>query len=145
MNYYQQEMTLAPKSRGFHLVTREILAQLPQLRTFTVGLAHIFIQHTSASLSLNENADPSVRDDMESYFNRAVPENAPYFTHIYEGADDMPAHIKAAMLGSSVMVPVSNGRFNLGTWQGIYLCEHRNHARGRRLVVTMHGEINGRN
>ena len=140
MSFYQKEMTLTAKSRGFHLVTQEILSQLPELHDFNVGLAHIFIQHTSASLSLNENADPSVRQDMESYFNRAVPENAPYFTHIYEGADDMPAHIKAAMLGSSVTIPVTNGRFNLGIWQGIYLCEHRNHARGRRLVVTIQGE-----
>jgi len=139
MSYLQKEMTLTAKSRGFHLVTQEILGQLPELHDFSVGVAHIFIQHTSASLSLNENADPSVRDDMESYFNRAVPENAPYFTHIYEGADDMPAHIKAAMLGSSVTIPVTNGRFNLGIWQGIYLCEHRNHARGRRLVVTVQG------
>jgi len=140
MSYLQKEMTLTAKSRGFHLVTQEILEQLPELGTFSVGLAHVFIQHTSASLSLNENADPSVRQDMESYFNRAVPENAPYFTHIYEGADDMPAHIKAVMLGSSVTIPVTNGRFNLGIWQGIYLCEHRNHARGRRLVMTVHGE-----
>ena len=140
MSYFQKEMSLTAKSRGFHLVTQEILEQLPELRNFSVGLAHIFIQHTSASLSLNENADPSVRQDMESYFNRAVPENAPYFTHIYEGADDMPAHIKAAMLGSSVTIPVTNGRFNLGIWQGIYLCEHRNHARGRRLVVTIQGD-----
>lgn len=139
MSYLQKEMTLTAKSRGFHLVTQEILAQLPELRQFDVGLAHIFIQHTSAALALNENADPSVRHDMESYFNRAVPENAPYFTHTYEGADDMPAHIKAVMLGSSLMVPVTNGRFNLGIWQGIYLCEHRNHARGRRLVVTVQG------
>ena len=140
MSFYQKEMTLTAKSRGFHLVTQEILEQLPELGDFSVGLAHIFIQHTSASLSLNENADPSVRQDMESYFNRAVPENAPYFTHIYEGADDMPAHIKAAMLGSSVTIPVTNGRFNLGIWQGIYLCEHRNHARGRRLVITIQGD-----
>ena len=140
MAYVQKEMTLTAKSRGFHLVTQEILAQLPELREFSVGVAHIFITHTSASLALNENADPSVRHDMESYFNRAVPENAPYFTHTYEGADDMPAHIKAVMLGSSVTVPVTNGRFNLGIWQGIYLCEHRNHARGRRLVVTVQGD-----
>ena len=140
MRFYQKEMALTAKLRGFHLVTQEILEQLPELHQFSVGLAHIFIQHTSASLALNENADPSVRQDMESYFNRAVPENAPYFTHIYEGADDMPAHIKAVMLGSSLTVPVTNGRFNLGIWQGIYLCEHRNHARGRRLVVTVQGE-----
>ena len=140
MRFYQKEIALTAKPRGFHLVTQEILEQLAELQQFSVGLAHIFIQHTSASLALNENADPSVRQDMESYFNRAVPENAPYFTHIYEGADDMPAHIKAVMLGSSVTIPVTNGRFNLGIWQGVYLCEHRNHARGRRLVVTVQGE-----
>ncbi len=139
MHWIQKEITLAPKSRGFHLVTRDILQQLPELREFSVGLAHIFIQHTSASLALNENADPTVRQDMESHFNRMVPENAPYFVHTYEGPDDMPAHIKAALLGSSVTVPVTDGRFNLGTWQGIYLCEHRNRARGRRLVITVQG------
>lgn len=140
MSWLQKEVTLSPKSRGFHLVTREILGQLPEIEEFTVGLAHIFIQHTSASLALNENADPTVRQDMEAYFNRAVPENAPYFIHTYEGPDDMPAHIKAVLLGGSVMVPIKNGRFHLGTWQGIYLCEHRNRARGRRLVITVQGE-----
>jgi secondary thiamine-phosphate synthase enzyme len=140
MSWFQKEITLSAKSRGFHLVTREILGQIPEIDRFQVGLAHIFIQHTSASLALNENADPTVRQDMESYFNRAVPENAPYFVHTYEGPDDMPAHIKSVMLGSSVMVPIRNGRFHLGTWQGIYLCEHRNRARGRRLVITVQGE-----
>ena len=140
MSWYQKEVLLSPKSRGFHLVTREITRQLPELEAFRVGLAHIFIQHTSASLSLNENADPTVRVDMESHFNEMVPENAPYYLHTYEGPDDMPAHIKAALLGSSLTIPISNGRLNLGTWQGIYLCEHRDHARGRRLVVTLHGE-----
>ena len=139
MSWLQKEITLSPKSRGFHLVTREIDQQLPEINDFQVGLAHIFIQHTSASLALNENADPTVRQDMESYFNRAVPENASYFVHTYEGPDDMPAHIKAVLLGSSVTVPIKNGRFHLGTWQGIYLCEHRNRARGRRLVVTVQG------
>ncbi|MCP4423348.1 MAG: YjbQ family protein [Chloroflexi bacterium] len=141
MHWIQKEITLPLKARGFHLVTREILGQLPELREFRVGLAHIFILHTSASLSLNENADPTVRQDMESHFNRMVPENAPYFVHTYEGPDDMPAHIKAALLGSSVTVPVTDGRFNLGTWQGIYLCEHRNRARGRRLVITVQGSM----
>ncbi len=122
MDWLQKEIRLSAKQRGFHLITREIMQHLPELSTFRVGLAHIFIQHTSASLSLNENADPTVRDDMESHFNKMVPENAPYYRHTYEGSDDMPAHIKAALLGSSVMVPVTNGRFNLGTWQGIYLC-----------------------
>ncbi len=140
MNWFQKEITLAPKSRGFHLITRDIWQQIPEISLIKVGLAHIFIQHTSASLALNENADPTVRQDMESHFNKMVPENAPYFVHTYEGPDDMPAHIKAALLGSSVTVPVTNGRFNLGTWQGIYLCEHRNRARGRRLVVTVQGE-----
>jgi secondary thiamine-phosphate synthase enzyme len=140
MSWLQKEMTLRSKSRGFHLVTREILEDLPEISRFQVGLAHIFIQHTSASLALNENADPTVRQDMESHFNRMIPENAPYFVHTYEGPDDMPAHIKAALLGSSVTVPIKNGRFHLGTWQGIYLCEHRNRARGRRLVITIQGD-----
>ena len=140
MSWIQKEMTLSPKSRGFHLVTREIVQQIPELEDFRIGLAHIFIQHTSASLALNENADPTVRQDMESYFNHTVPDNALYYVHTYEGPDDMPAHIKAVLLGSSVTVPVRNGRFHLGTWQGIYLCEHRNRARSRRLVVTVQGE-----
>ncbi|MCA9921709.1 MAG: secondary thiamine-phosphate synthase enzyme YjbQ, partial [Anaerolineales bacterium] len=133
----QKEIILSPKSRGFHLITREIVQQLPELHDFRIGLAHIFIQHTSASLALNENADPTVRRDMEAHFNRMVPEDMPYYVHTYEGPDDMPAHIKAALLGSSVTVPVTNGRFNLGTWQGIYLCEHRNRGGRRRLVVTI--------
>lgn len=141
MTWFQKEITLAAKSRGFHLVTREILGQIPEIEDFSVGLAHIFVQHTSASLALNENADPTVRQDMESHFNRMVPENASYFVHTYEGPDDMPAHIKAVLLGSSVTVPIRDGRFHLGTWQGIYLCEHRNRARGRCLVVTLQGEI----
>ncbi len=140
MNWLQKEITLTPKRRGFHLVTQEIERQLPQIQTFSVGIAHIFIQHTSASLSLNENADPTVRTDLESHFNQMVPENAPYYRHTYEGSDDMPAHIKAAMLGSSLSIPISQGRLNLGTWQGVYLCEHRNHARSRRLVVTLFGD-----
>jgi secondary thiamine-phosphate synthase enzyme len=140
MSWLQKEITLPPKLRGFHLVTQEILGQIPEIGAFTVGLAHIFIQHTSATLALNENADPTVRQDMESYFNRSVPEDASYFIHTYEGPDDMPAHIKAVLLGSSVTVPIKNGRFHLGTWQGIYLCEHRNRARGRRLVITIQGE-----
>lgn len=139
MMWIQKELTLSPRSRGFHLVTHEIVAQLPELKKVRIGLAHVFIRHTSAALCINENADPTVRVDMEAYFNRAVPENAPYFEHIYEGADDMPAHIKAVMLGSSVTIPVTNGRFNLGTWQGIYLCEHRNRGGARRLVVTVQG------
>ncbi|EOW9232172.1 secondary thiamine-phosphate synthase enzyme YjbQ [Vibrio cholerae] len=135
----QKEIQLSPKKRGYHLVTDEILRQLPELSQVSVGLAHIFIQHTSASLTINENADPTVREDFESFFNRAVPEDEPYYKHIYEGSDDLPSHIKASLLGSSVFVPVSDGSFNMGTWQGIYLCEHRNHGGSRKLVITIQG------
>lgn len=141
MAWLQKEFTLAARRRGFHLVTAEIVQQLPELREYAVGLAHIFIQHTSASLTLNENADPTVRQDFESHFNVMVPEKAPYYIHTYEGPDDMPAHIKAALLGPSLTIPITDGRFNLGTWQGIYLCEHRDRARGRRLVVTLNGRL----
>ncbi|MFN2136799.1 MAG: secondary thiamine-phosphate synthase enzyme YjbQ [Candidatus Promineifilaceae bacterium] len=140
MAWIQKEIRLDPKRRGFHLVTREIMSQITEIKMFSVGLAHIFLQHSSASLALNENADPTVRQDMESHFNMMVPEGAPYYLHTYEGADDMPAHIKAVILGSSLLIPINNGRLNLGTWQGIYLCEHRDRARGRHLVVTLHGE-----
>lgn len=140
MTWLQKEITLTPKRRGFHLITQEIMRQLPKLQGYKVGIAHIFIQHTSASLSLNENADPTVRADLESHFNEMVPENAPYYRHTYEGPDDMPAHIKAAMLGSSLSIPISQGQFNLGMWQGIYLCEHRDRARSRRLIITLFGD-----
>ena len=140
MSWLQKEVVLDQKRRGFHLVTREIEVNLPELARYSIGLAHIFIKHTSASLALNENADPTVRQDMERHFNHVIPENTPYFVHTYEGPDDMPAHIKSVLLGSSLTLPVKNGRFNLGTWQGIYLCEHRNHGGRRRLVVTVHGE-----
>ncbi len=140
MPWIQKEIQLSPKPRGFHLVTREVLAQLPELKDFSVGLAQVFIKHTSASLTLNENASPDVRADMEEYFNRYVPENEPYYVHTMEGSDDMPAHIKASMLGSSLMLPVYNGGFRLGTWQGIYLCEHRNYGGARKLVITIQGE-----
>jgi secondary thiamine-phosphate synthase enzyme len=140
MTWIQTEITLSPKPRGFHLVTDEIVRQVPELRSFTVGIAHVFIQHTSAALTINENADPTVRHDFEAHFNVLVPEDAPYYRHTDEGPDDMTAHIKASLLGSSVTVPIKNGRLRLGTWQGVYLCEHRNRARGRRLVVTLHGE-----
>ncbi len=140
MTWFQKSIRLTSKPRGIHLVTSEIVRQLADLAGFRIGLAHIFIQHTSASLALNENADPTVRLDMEAHFNQMVPENMPYYIHTYEGADDMPAHIKAVMIGPSLTIPISNGRLNLGTWQGIYLCEHRDRAGGRRLVVTLHGE-----
>lgn len=140
MKWTQKEVVLSPKPRGFHLVTSEIAGQLPEIRNFRVGIAHVFIQHTSASLSINENADPTVRSDMESHFNEMVPENAPYSVHTAEGPDDMPAHVKSSLLGSGVAVPITGGRLALGIWQGIYLCEHRNRAGGRRLVVTVWGE-----
>ena len=138
-DWFQKEILLPAKSRGFHLITHEVTAQVPEIGDYSVGLAHVFIKHTSASLTINENADPSVRTDMESHFNHMAPERAPYYTHTYEGSDDMPAHIKAVLLGSSVTVPILNGRLNLGTWQGIYLCEHRNRGGRRRLVVTLSG------
>lgn len=141
MSWLQKEIILSARPRGFHLITDEIMLHLPELRQVRVGLAHIFIHHTSAALAINENADPTVRSDMESHFNQLAPENAPYFLHTYEGSDDMPAHIKAVLLGSSLTIPVAQGRFNLGMWQGIYLCEHRNRGGRRRLVVTLHGEF----
>jgi secondary thiamine-phosphate synthase enzyme len=139
MAWVQKEFTLGAKARGFHLVTDEVVAQVAEIADVQVGLFHLFIQHTSASLTINENADPSVREDFESHFNVMVPENAPYYRHTFEGPDDMPAHIKGAMLGFSVSIPISNGRLALGTWQGIYLCEHRDHAGTRKFVATIHG------
>ncbi|UCH82668.1 MAG: YjbQ family protein [Candidatus Latescibacterota bacterium] len=144
MAWIQKTITLAPKPRGFHLVTREIEIEVPEIGDVEIGLLHLHIQHTSASLSLNENADPTVRRDMESHFNEMVPENAPYYIHTSEGPDDMPAHIKSSLLGSSVTVPITGGRLNMGTWQGIYLCEHRNRGRSRRLVVTITGQTRER-
>lgn len=140
MSWYQKTIRLQPYPRGFHIITAQIEREMPEIRELSVGTAHIFIMHTSASLSLNENASPDVRMDMESHFNKMIPENAPYYRHTLEGPDDMPAHIKASLLGSSLMLPVKNGRFYLGTWQGIYLCEHRDHAGGRNLIVTLNGE-----
>lgn len=136
----QKEIILSPKSRGFHLVTSEVLNQLPELHDFSVGMMNIFIQHTSASLTINENADPTVREDFESHFNQFVPENQPYYKHTLEGSDDMPAHIKASLMGTSLNIPISNGHLKMGTWQGIYLCEHRNHGGSRRLIITLNGE-----
>ena len=138
--WLQREITLRPRPRGFHLVTREVLDALPELREVSVGLVHVFIQHTSASLTLNENASPDVLRDFESHFNAAVPEDAPHWTHTAEGPDDMPAHIKASMLGPSLTLPVADGRPALGTWQGIYLCEHRDRGGARRLIATVWGE-----
>jgi secondary thiamine-phosphate synthase enzyme len=138
--WYQKEITLSPKSRGFHLVTSEITSKLEKLSEINTGIAHIFIKHTSAGLTINENADPSVRRDFETHFNRMVPEDMSMFEHTLEGADDMTSHLKSSILGHSVTIPISNGRLNLGTWQGIYLCEHRNRGGSRKLVVTLHGE-----
>ena len=140
-NWYQKEIVLPPRPRGFHLITREVVGQMPEIGRFAIGLAHLFIRHTSAALALNENADPTVRADMEAYFNRLAPENAPYYHHTSEGPDDMPAHLKAVLLGSSLTIPISEGRLALGTWQGIYLCEHRDDGGRRRVVVTLSGEF----
>ena len=140
MSWYQKEISLRARSRGFHLITDEILNQLNDLKKIKTGLMHILIKHTSASITLNENYDPDVRSDMEKYFSRTVKENEPWYEHNSEGSDDMPAHIKSTLIGSSLTIPITNGRLNLGTWQGIYLCEHRNHASSRKLVVTISGE-----
>ncbi|GAB3568533.1 secondary thiamine-phosphate synthase enzyme YjbQ [Spirosoma luteolum] len=140
MAFIQHTIQLPAFPRGFHLITAPILRALPAIRHWQVGMLHVFIQHTSASLSINENADPTVRQDFESFFNRAVPENVPYFRHNYEGADDMPAHLKAALLGHAVTIPITDGQLNLGTWQGIYLGEHRDRGGSRTLVLTAWGE-----
>ncbi|WP_179352402.1 secondary thiamine-phosphate synthase enzyme YjbQ [Winogradskyella vidalii] len=139
MQFFQKKIQLQPFSRGFHLITTEVLNAIPEISEINVGQLQVFIKHTSASLTINENADPTVRLDFESHINKMVPENQPYYKHTYEGADDMPAHIKAALMGTSVQIPISNGKLNLGIWQGIYLCEHRNRAGGRRLVLTAFG------
>ena len=142
--WLQRTVQLQARSRGFHLVTEEVRGALPELDEVSVGLLHLLIQHTSASLALNENASPEVRRDFESWFDRAVPEGAPYWTHTLEGDDDMPAHVKAALLGPSLTLPIREGRLDLGTWQGIYLCEHRDHGGPRSLVATVWGESLGR-
>lgn len=138
--WIQKEIRLKPRPRGFHLVTEELLHELPELRDFGIGMMNIFIMHTSASLTINENADPTVRKDFESFFNRAVPENEPYYLHQDEGSDDLPAHLKSSLLGASLNIPIADGRPKLGMWQGIYLCEHRNHGGSRRIIVTVQGE-----
>lgn len=138
--WIQREFSLTAKPRGFHLITREVLAQAPEISTVRVGLLHLFIQHTSASLTINENADPDVRIDMETYFNAIAPEDGLPLVHTIEGPDDMPAHVKSSLLGCSVSIPISGGELALGTWQGIYLCEHRNRASRRQLIVTIHGQ-----
>ena len=138
--WVQKNITIGKKEKGFHLITDQLINQIPEINKIYIGLLHVFILHTSASITLNENMDSSVRDDFESFFNRLVPENQNYFTHTYEGSDDMPAHLKSSILGSSIIIPISNGSLKLGTWQGIYLCEHRKHASARNIVLTIHGE-----
>ena len=139
MKFFQKEIKLKARSRGFHIVTGEVESELPELKEINSGMLNVFIKHTSAGITINENADPTVRDDFESHFNEMVPENMPYYKHTLEGADDMPAHIKASLLGSSLQIPVTNGRLNLGTWQGIYLAEHRNNGGSRKLVLSLYG------
>jgi secondary thiamine-phosphate synthase enzyme len=140
MKIFQQALQLKQRKRGFHLITSEIMQSMPQIKDITTGICQVFIQHTSASLTINEDADPTVRKDFETFFNKVVPEKDPGYVHDTEGPDDMPAHLKAAILGSSVMIPVQNGKLALGTWQGIYLCEHRNQGGERDLIVTVFGE-----
>lgn len=137
---FQKEITLEPRSRGLHLITEEIKKQFPEISKIGTGLFSAFIKHTSAGLAINENADPTVREDFKSHIDKMVPENQPYYKHTFEGPDDMPAHIKASLMGTSVEIPVTNGKLNLGTWQGIYLCEHRNNGGGRKLVLTVFGK-----
>lgn len=139
LKIFQRALTLKESRRGFHLITDEVNKVMPQIREINMGMCQVFIQHTSASLSINENADPTVRADFETYFNKAIPENDPDYEHDYEGADDMPAHLKNAVLGCSVSIPIHNGRLALGMWQGIYLCEHRNRGGQRNLVITAWG------
>jgi secondary thiamine-phosphate synthase enzyme len=139
MKFFQREIRLPAYPRGFHLITSHIERALPEIKEINTRQLQVFIKHTSASLTINENADPTVRVDFESHFNKMVPENAPYYQHDAEGPDDMPAHIKASLMGSSVTIPVTNGELNVGTWQGIYLCEHRNHGGSRHLVITAFG------
>src|SRR5690606_15196393 len=140
MKFFQKEIRLRPCKRGFHLITDEVKSAIPELDQIKMGVLQVFIKHTSAGLTINENADPTVRTDFESHLNVMVPENAPYYIHNYEGPDVMPAHVKSSLMGASVQLPIADGKLNLGIWQGIYLCEHRDHASGRKLVLTCFGE-----
>ncbi len=139
--WIQKTIALSPKSRGFHIITNDVLENIPELKDLKTGILQLFIKHTSASLTINENADPTVRTDFESHFNMLAPENQSYYQHTFEGSDDIPAHLKASLLGSSVSIPITDGRLNLGTWQGIYLCEHRNRGSDRKLIVTIQGSV----
>ena len=138
--WMQKNISIKSISRGFHIITDQVTDQIPEIKTIKIGILHLFIKHTSASLTINENADKTVRNDFEEHFNEMVPENQSYYQHTYEGPDDMPAHLKASILGSSISIPISNGHLNIGTWQGIYLCEHRNNAFQRKMVATIQGE-----
>ena len=140
MSWYQKEITLSSRKRGFSLISKEIVSQIPEIGDYERGLLHLLIKHTSASLTINENAAPTVRGDMEAHFNQMVPENAPYYQHTIEGPDDMPAHLKSTIIGNSVTIPISNGQLELGTWQGIYLCEHRDSPHTRRIFATINGQ-----
>ena len=140
MKYFQKEIQLQSFSRGYHLITDSIISAIPEITDIQIGQLHVFVKHTSASLTINENTDPTVRLDFESHINNMVPENQSYYKHTYEGPNDMPAHIKASLMGASIQIPITNGRLNLGIWQGIYLCEHRNTASGRQLVLTVFGK-----
>ncbi len=139
--WIQKKINISAKSRGFHIITDEILKHTPELKDFKIGIFQLFIKHTSASLTINENADQTVRTDFESHFNMLAPENQNYYKHTFEGSDDMPAHLKASLLGSSLSIPITDGKLNLGTWQGIYICEHRNHGSKRKLIVTIQGSL----
>ena len=138
--WMQKNISIKSISRGFHIITDQVTDQIPEIKTIKIGILHLFIKHTSASLTINENADKTVRNDFEKHFNEMVPENQSYYQHTYEGPDDMPAHLKASILGSSISIPISNGHLNMGTWQGIYLCEHRDNAFQRKMVATIQGE-----
>ena len=140
MSFSQTEINLKPYKRGFNLITDEILAQASDIKNYKTGILHLFIKHTSASITINENADSTVREDLESYFNKFVPENEPYYKHTFEGPDDMPAHIKSSIIGNNLTIPISKGSLQLGTWQGIYLCEHRKNPHTRKIIATINGE-----
>ena len=137
--WIQKKINIYSRNRGFHIITDDVLKYIPELKDFKIGILHLFIKHTSASLTINEHADPTVRTDFESHFNILVQENQTYYKHTIEGSDDMPAHLKSSLLGSSVYIPIKDGKLNLGTWQGVYLCEHRNHGSNRELIVTIQG------
>ncbi|MFL2988303.1 YjbQ family protein [bacterium] len=139
MDWFQKIITISDSKRGFLLITNHIKDQLLEVSNFKIGMLHLFIKHTSASLTINENADPTVRQDLETHFNQSVPEDANYYKHTFEGSDDMPAHIKSTTIGNSLIIPITKGSLNLGTWQGIYLCEHRNHPHTRNIVATING------